>query len=318
VKTGLGCLALLIVLAAVAVFVDRLISAHLPPELRVFVVVPTALFLTVGLSNLWNLARGYGQGARSRAAMVNRARAGEPPVQDGPIAATGIVRADGPTLRAPISGSECVAYQYRLYTSQWLRRRKHHQTPIYWGYASRPFRIDTAKHAFRVMAMPRLADRATQHESSESRARAKVYVAATRYEPKQGLVGIASAAAAMFGELAKEAAGDVRRDWQLAGADVDIDKLRMEEIVVPVGATVSVSGRWSAERRAIVPGEMGEGQVGVTLVSGAAEELGGAGSSELPWSPLSVAVTAAVLLLIGAASVWLSISGEIGRWWRAR
>lgn len=317
-KAGLGCAALVMVLAAVAAFVDRLTSAHLPPELRFFVVVPTALFLTGGLSNLWSLARGYGQGARSRAAVVSRARAGEPPAEDGPIVATGVVRAEGLTLHAPISGSECVAYQYRLYTSQRVAGGKYQVTPIYWGYASRPFRLDTPKYAFRVMAMPRLADPATQHESTESRARAQAYVAATRYEPKQALVGMASAAAAMLGELVNEPAGDVRRDWQLAGVDIDIDKLRLEEIVVLVGATVSVSGRWSAERRAIVPGEMSEGQLGVTLVSGAAEELGRGGASELPWSPLSVAVTAALLLLVGAAGVWLSITGQIAQWWRAR
>lgn len=84
-----------------------------------------------------------------------------------------------------------------------------------------------------------------------------------------------------------------------------------------VGATVSVSGRWSAERGAIVPGEIGEGQLGVTLVTGAAEELGRDGSSELPWSVMSVAVTAALLLLAGAALVWLSTTGQIAEWWRA-
>jgi hypothetical protein len=317
VKLGLGCVAHLMVLAAVAVFVDQLTSARLPPELRLYVVVPTGLLLTAGLSNLWTLARGYGQGDRSRAAMLERARTGEPPPQDGPIAATGVVRAEGGALRAPISGLECVAYQYRLYTSQWLADSDHREVPIYWGYASQPFRIDSPRHAFRVIAAPQLGDKATRHDSRESRARAKAYVAATRYEPKRALVGIASAAAAMLSERVREPEGDVRRDWQAADVDIDIDALLMEEIVVPVGATVSVSGRWSAERRAILPGEIGEGQLGVTLVTGTAENLGRGGSSELPWSVLSVAVTAGGLLLVGAAVVWLSVTGQVAEWWRA-
>jgi hypothetical protein len=318
VKVGLGCVAHLVVLAAVAVFVDQLTSAHLPQELRLFVVVPAALLLTVGLSNLWTLARGYGRGDASRAAILERARTGEPPQQDGPIAATGVVRAEGGTLRGPISGVECVAYQYRLYTSQWLPGSRHREVPIYWGYASRPFRIDSPRHAFRVMAVPRLADEATQHDSSESRERVKAFVAATRYEPKRAFVGIASAAAAMFSELVTEPSGDVRRDWQAADVNVDINTLLMEEIVVPVGATVSVSGRWSTERRAIVPGEIGEGELGVTLVTGTAEELGRGGSSELPSSALSVAVTATLLLLAGAVLVWLSTTGQIAEWWRTQ
>lgn len=291
-------------------------SGHLPPEARFFVVVPAALLLTLGLSNLWTLARGYGQGDASRAAILERARQGEPPPQDGHIVATGVVRAEGETLRAPISGVECVAYLYRLYTSQWLPGSKHREVPIYWGYASRPFRIDSPRHAFRVIALPQLADRATQHRSNESRARAKAYVAATRYEPKHALAGIASTAAAMFGELTTEPSGDVRHDWQAAGVNVDLDTLLMEEIAVPVGATVSVSGHWSAERRAIVPGDIGEGQVGVTLVTGSAEELGRSGRSELPWSALTVAVTGALLLLAGSALVWLSTTGWIADWWR--
>jgi hypothetical protein len=316
VKVGLGCATLLVLLAAVAFFVDQLTSSHLPRELRFFVAVPASLLLTLGLSNLWTLARGYGQGDASRAAVLKRARAGEPPRQDGPVAATGVVRAEGDPLRGPISGIECVAYQYRLYTSQWLPGGKLREVPIYWGYACRAFRIDSPSQAFRVIAVPQLADKATQHDSSESRQRAKAYVAATRYEPKRAIAGIASAAAAMFSELVTEPSGDVRRDWQAEDVNVDIDELLMEETVVPVGATVSVWGRWSAERGAIVPGALGEGELGVILATGTAEELGRGGSSELPSSVLSVAVTAVLLLLAGAALVWLSTTGQIAEWWR--
>ncbi len=244
-KASLGCLAHLVAMAAVAVFIDQLTSAHLPREVRYFVAGAASLFLTAGLSNLWTLARGYGQGERSRAAILDRARVGEPPPDDGPFVATGVVRAEGGTLRGPISGTECVAYQYRLYTRQRLPDSNHRDVPIYWGYASRPFSIDSPAHAFRVMAVPRLADEATEHTSTESLERAKAYVAATQYEPKHGLAGIASATAAMVSELVTEPAGDVRRDWRAADVDVDINSLLRKEIVVPVGAIVSVSGRWS-------------------------------------------------------------------------
>ena len=172
-KAGLGCVAHVAMLAAVTVVVDQLTNAHLPRELRFFVAVPAGLLLTLGLSNLGTLARGYGQGASSRGAVLERARTGEPPQQDGPIVITGVVRAEGGTLRGPLSGIECVAYQYRLYTNQWLPGRKLRQLPMYWGYASRPFQIDSAGHAFRVVAVPQLADKATQHESNESLERVK-------------------------------------------------------------------------------------------------------------------------------------------------
>lgn len=318
VKVALGCGAHLVLLAALAFGIDQLTSAQLPRELRLYVVLPAALLLTVGLSNVWSLAGGHGRGHGSRAALLARARTGEPPPQDGPIVITGIVRAEGATLRAPISGVECVAYQYRLYTSQWLPGQKHRELPIFWGYACRPFRLDTPRQAYRVVAVPQLADAPVQHQASDARARANAYVAATRYEPKRALAGLASATVTMFGELIAEPSGDVRRDWQAPDVSFGIDELLMEEIVVPIGATVSVSGRWSIERRAIVPGQIDEGGLGVTLVTGPAEALGQSGASELPSSALSVTVMAAVSLLLGAGLVWLSRSGQIADWWRAQ
>jgi hypothetical protein len=315
VKASLGCIAHLVAMAAVAVFVDQLTSPHLPREARFVIAGAAGLFLTAGLSNFWRLARGYGQGDRSRTAILERARTGEAPREDGPYVATGVVRAEGTTLRAPISGVECVAYQYRLFTRQRLPNSKYRELPIYWGYASRAFRVDSPAQTFRVIATPRLADKATQHTSTESLERAKAYVAATHYEQKRGFMGLASATAAMFSELVAEPAGDVRRDWQAADVTLDINSLLREEIVVPVRAIVSVAGRWSSERRALVPGEIGDGELGVTLVTGTAVELGRDGSSELPWSALTVAVTGALLLLVGAALVWLSTTGQIAQWW---
>jgi hypothetical protein len=190
-KLALGCLTQLAVLGAAGFLVDQLTRPHLPPELRVFVAVPAALLVTVGLSNVWSLIRGYGRGERSRGAVLDRARTGEAPRQDGPIVATGTIRSEGQALRAPISGIECVAYQYRLYTSQWLPGHKYREVPIYWGYASLPFRLESPSRTFRIIAVPRLVDKDTQHESSESRDRAQAYVAATEFEQKHALAGIA-------------------------------------------------------------------------------------------------------------------------------
>ncbi|HUR95858.1 MAG TPA: hypothetical protein VMY76_14845, partial [Gemmatimonadales bacterium] len=164
-KLGLGCLFQLLALAGVAALVDQLTRTQLPPDLRWVIVGAAALCLTLGLSNLWSLLRGYGQGERSRSAVLERARTGQPPPQDGPFVVTGVVRAEGEPLRAPLSGVECVAYQYRLYTSQWLPGSKHREVPIYWGYAARPFRIDAASQSFNVIAVPQLGDTPTPHGS---------------------------------------------------------------------------------------------------------------------------------------------------------
>ena len=315
-KTGAGCVVLLVVLAVVSYVIDQTTNPHLPSELRFFVAVPAGMVLTLGLSNIWMLLRGYGQGEASRAAILERAVTGMPPERDGPIVVTGVVRPEGGTLRAPISGVECVAYMYRLYRKQGLRRTRYREVPIYWGYASRAFRLDSPGHAYRVMAFPQIADRPNQYTSPDARERARAYVAATSSEPMDALMGVASSAASIFKEIVNEPSADTRRDWRAANASVDFDKLHMEENSVPVGATVSVSGRWSAERGAIVPGVAAEGQLGVTLVVGPAERLGESGASELPSSVLSVALTGVVMIALAGATVWLAISGRIAEWWR--
>jgi hypothetical protein len=318
VKVAVGCAGFLVVLAAVIIAADRVAGPALPPELRYAVVVPAGLLLALGLSNVWSLLRGYGSGARSRGAVLEQAHRGEAPSQDGPIVATGVARAEGQPLQAPISGVECVAYQYRLYILQWRHKRRRDEVPIYWGYASRPFRIDSPTQAFRIVAVPQLADEMTPHDSADAKTRAKAYVAATRFEPKRAMIGVLSTVATSFKELAAEPSGEVRRDWMAEDTNIGVDALRLEETVVPVGATVSVAGRWSAERRAIVPGQIGEAELGVTLVGGPAENLWRAGSSGLPWSRVSVALTAVLLLSAGSTLLWLSTTGRIAEWWRAR
>jgi hypothetical protein len=315
VKTGLGCVAIIAAMGAVTVLVDRLTSASLPPELRFFVAVPAGVLLTLGLSNVWSLLRGYGRGDGSREALLERAQRGEAPSRDGPMVATGIVRAEGATVRAPISDTECVAYQYRLYSRRRLANGKLQEVPIYWGYACRSFRLDSASQAIHVLAVPWLADEPTEHDSTEARTRAQSYVAASSFEPKRALPGILSTVATTFSELVAEPSGDVRHDWRMDGVDFSFDSLLIEETVLAVGTTASIAGRWSVERRAIVPGEPGKGETRVTVVTGGPDELGRHGASELPWSARSVAITAAGLLLAGAALVWLSTTGRIAAWW---
>ena len=135
--SALGCLAHLGALTALTVLVDRTTGTSVPPELRPWVPLVTATFLTFGLSNIWTLARGYGQGGSSRRVLLQRAHAGQPPPWDGPILATGRVRAEGPPLVSPVSGRPCVAYLYRVYERYLIANAQWETRVFYWGYACR-------------------------------------------------------------------------------------------------------------------------------------------------------------------------------------
>jgi hypothetical protein len=244
--------------------------------------------------------------------LLSRARTGEPPPEDGPVVVTGAARPLGAPLRAPLSGVECVAYQYRMYyrTSDQSERRRR-TVPVYWGHACRPFRIDTAGRAIRVMAVPRLADEAARLGAPEEVERARQHVGAARFEEVGGdLLGALGTAFERAGEMFADEDGESRRDWRRKGDDRDPSSLVLEEAVVPVGATVTVAGHWSTDRQAVVPSSGDAGPGTVTVVTGPPERLARSAHA-LPSSAWSVLVAATLLTGLGAGLVWLAVGGHL-------
>jgi hypothetical protein len=302
-------------LAAVALIswgLDRTFVAQVPEAVRPWAAGGSAVLVVLGLSSFWSLLRGYGRGDASRSQLLRRASTGEPPAEDGPILATGRTRPLSAALRAPISGTECLAYVYRMYRhveerGDFGRRRV---VPVYWGQASRPFRVDTDGRAVRVLAVPQLADDARPCSAPDDVERARQHVAATRFEDVAGgLAGAVGTALQMAGDVFGDEDGESRRDWRKAGDRPEPGALLLEETVLPVGARVTVAGRWSAERQAIVPASGGSTPGVVTVVTGGPERL--ASSHALPSPAWSVAVAATLLTAAGAGIVWLALTGRL-------
>jgi hypothetical protein len=97
--------------------------------------------------------------------------------------------------------------------------------------------------------------------------------------------------------------GESRFDWKRAGDSRDPSTLRLEESVLPVGATASVAGPWSVDRHAVVPASAAPGALGVTVTTGPVETLLGA-NSQVPASTTSSVLVIVVLAAIGAGIVW--------------
>lgn len=312
---ALGCLAHLVAFAGIAILVDRGTTAFVPSALTPWFSLVTAAVVTLGLSNLVTLARGYGQGDASRRMLLQRARDGQPPPQDGPILATGIVRAEGPTLVSPVTGQPCVAYMYRIYDRYLVANAEWETRVHYWGYAGRPFRLDTSSQALRVLAMPRLVDKPQRFEDvPDVRARTEAYVRETAFERGMPSSDVLGAVRTLSDEMFTERRLEVRRDWQREDAPADLTGLRIEEQVLPVGVTASAWGLWASDRRGIVPGSLTSGTPGVAMVLGPPEALLGR-SGGLPSSAVAVGVAAMVLLALGATLVWAARAGYVAQLW---
>jgi hypothetical protein len=313
-KNVVGCLAGLVLWALLAAAIYRVMTPAVPMELRPWLALVSALPLTLGLLSFWHLARGFGQGDASRAAVLRRAAAGEAPRSSGPVVASGFVRALGAPLVAPLSGVECVGYVYRMY---YLGRRRGHapdsnrpvEVPVYWGHAAQPFAIESRATRFRVLAVPMLLDAPTPWDGADMVEQARQLVGTTHFEEVTGVLGAAGTAIQIAKTVFSDDDGEARRDWKAAGEDRDPETLRLEEAVLPVGHLASVAGTWSSERQAIVTG--GEGAVGpgVSAILGTPEKLAEhSGVLPLHASVVSYLVTAIALTAVGIGLVWLSIA----------
>jgi hypothetical protein len=260
------------------------------------------VFGGLGLQSVYWLLRGFGRGKNSRAALIARAGRNTPPIAGDPIIATGVIRSDRP-LVSPLGKVECVAYDYRMFTTHTVKGRPS-MLPVYWGYAGQPFVIDTPSIRYPVASVPLVPGKSTRLEGDDVVARARAYARSTGWETIElGLLGTMDT---VFQRVGDDSRTGTRRDFAVTYEDApDVGALTLEESVLPVGATVSAFGRWSATIGAIVAPEGLPGTSHVVVALGGPEALGTEGG--VPHSTTSYVFTTVVLLLVAAGVYWLAL-----------
>jgi hypothetical protein len=257
----------------------------------------------LGLQSVYHLARGFGRGANSRAALIARAGRNTPPVAGEPLIATGVIRTERP-LVSPLGQVECVAYDFRMYTLHRVGTGRPSQVPVYWGYAGQPFVIEAPSIRYPVASVPLVPGKATRLEGDDVVARARAYVRSTGWETVE--LGMLGTMETVFQRVGDDSRTGTKRDFAVSYEEApDVAVLTLEESVLPVGATVSAFGRWSATIGAIVAPEGLPGTSHVTVALGGPEALGIDGG--VPHSTTSYVVTAIGLLLAAAGVYWVAL-----------
>jgi hypothetical protein len=298
-----GCLSLLATWVVLGVVTYVALAPVSLVVVRTGLAVVSALLLTLGLSSFWSLARGEQGGDKSLAALIRRARAGEAPQDGEPVVAEGVVRPLSSPLTAPLSGVACAAYWYKLYYMGRLHNSARRvEVPVYWGYACRPFAIDSPVARLRIFAVPLPPNTAEPRQGPEAMERAQRLVETTNFDrvaahPLKSVFEVA-------GDVFNDEDGEARRDWKMEGDGRDPSTLLFKETLIPVGASASAHGVWSAERGAIVS----QGALGtaVSVALGGPENLRSAPG--IGHSTGAYLVSATVLTALGAALVWFSRS----------
>jgi len=248
---------------------------------------------SVGVYSLVWIVIGPGRGPRSRKALFARALSDAPPEDDQLIVVTGVVRADRP-LTSPLGGVLCAAYDYEMSTG--ARETIESHPLVYWGYAAQPFSIDTPSRSYPIWGVPmRGGGEVTKLAGAAVVKRARDYVRSTTWETVEfKRLGMLDAGGQ---RLLDDSTTGTRRDFAIDyDAAPDVSTLKFEETLLPIGATVSALGHWSAAHGAIVrPPE--SPNLLVSVVAGGLEALDGE-----PLMPLSIKdyVTAAIVSLLAA------------------
>lgn len=297
----IGCALLLVAAPALSVAIHR----RLPPETgdeRAWFAIASGVLLAMGLSSLWLLLSGN---LETRGDLMRRSASGR--LADGETAlVSGRVRAAAaPPLTAPLSGTPCVAYFYRFYRRQRsdLADQPSQEVPVHWGYASRPFLVDTRSGPVLVAGPPRLSLPRTAHGGEGAVARARDYLRGVEGEVRRpSLLFAGDPVMQWMQDLAADADGSARHDWR-SGEAVDPRELLLEEVVLPVGAEASVYGRWSAARNGLAAREASD-PVSLTVALGPPSALGTAAG--VPPSLFAYWMGTLAVTGLGIALVWFA------------
>jgi hypothetical protein len=198
-------------------------------------------------------------------------KAGEPPADGKRVALVGTVKATEGTLRAPISGAECVAYSYEIYHFVEVPRRNRtpdkRRVPDFAGVALAPSVIHTPQGDFRLLAFPFLNGFPRQtHSDSAHLKRADDYVQRTTFEKTTAFIG----ELAVLDRAMRETEGALKKDWRMSDAGA-VTNMTADEQCLPPDAKVCAFGIYSAEKQSLVPDTASDSRA-LLLLAGDAQE----------------------------------------------
>lgn len=169
---------------------------------------------------------------------------GERPVHGRQVGLVGTIDAVGPLLRAPLSGTECVAYKYAISMLQTGGNRRR-IVPMVEGMALTPSVIASPCGSFRLLAVPAFDGGGPAFSDEVAMRNAAELLRTGRFET-----------AVARGDLERELTDDdgaFRRDRNLGPADLPLAECSFREDVVRPGEKVYVNGFYSEARGGIVP-----------------------------------------------------------------
>ena len=228
-------------IAAGVAFYVHLKSAGVPPRPA----IPGAIGASFCVVIAVNYVIAVFEVVRERALLAGAA-SGAPPADGKWAAVHGPIRS-GQLLRAPISGFECVAYEYRISREERAPRGGTREVTCFEGNALAASSITTPHGTIRLLAVPRLDLPMTRIHVDDALENAIAFIQATSFEtaatPKEERTTAEQESTDDDGVFRKDKSHGV----------IDLHKCLFDERFIQQGEPVCAFGRYSQARRAIVP-----------------------------------------------------------------
>jgi hypothetical protein len=175
-----------------------------------------------------------------------RMRSGAPPRDGKRVAVIGTIHAAHSSLHAPFSKTSCVAYQYKV-----VSFKGQNPNTDFEGFAMTPSYVRTENGQVKILAYPELDVPEEPVRGPESKENAREFIDSTSFMAvrKEGL----KAMTAELKQLLADDDGSMRYDHRMDPVAESLDHCRLTERVIRAGDTVCILGRYSEEKRAIVP-----------------------------------------------------------------
>jgi len=173
--------------------------------------------------------------------------AGDAPVDGETAVLVGKLEPLGETLKAPLDGSECVAYSYQITQDIGQGKSRRHLTH-YRGVGLAPSVLRTPAGSYGLMAVPDFEGPHQLLSKGESIEAAERYVEATAFRPSGG------GAANELTERWNDADGEYRSDVStVQDAKPNLLLCMFQQHRVAPGEQICLIGTYSASRNGIVP-----------------------------------------------------------------
>jgi hypothetical protein len=273
------------------------IYRYLPPETgnaRLWFAVAAGTLIATGINNVLLLLFGKLETSESLLAKSQGAR------EDGkPVLAHGRLNPLAPLLSAPISGTPCAAYFYRMYKIVHRTKGGYEEVPVYWGYASIPFVVESLPRSVPVHAATEFQVPRTPLTGDEAIARAREFIRLTPAADKTPRPFFAGDPVRQW-MTDVSVADDGRASHHWKSDNDDPASLTLEESLLLSDVEVSIYGLWSAQRNAVV----GTGTRRALLALGPPSRIVGL----VPQSHTANWVGTVVSIVLGAGVVWFAIA----------